>query len=67
MGSLWRELRRADEAVLSDVPGGSGLPLREPQAVLALDERTLLVADRCVIATASEPNPRRCKTSAHRR
>ena len=65
----WRELRRADEAVMSDVPGGSGLPLREPQAVLALDERTLLVADRCVIANASEPfgSARRCKTSAHRR
>jgi CRP-like cAMP-binding protein len=44
----WRELRRSDQCTLGIVSGGDSLPLRDPRAVIALDERTLLVADRWI-------------------
>ena len=44
----WRELRRSDVCTTHIVCGGNELPLRDPRAILPLDERTLLVADRWV-------------------
>lgn len=44
----WRPVQRSDRCTMHVVRGSDQLPLRDPRAILPLDEKTLLVADRWI-------------------